>query len=691
MSGGSDTELESFDEENGSWDQEVLSTNSQPIVSMQEVSPAPFCSQNIPPLHYFAPESTNFSEDVAQTRRTGMSRICDLRRTSRPIFGRCVRQLRRGPQRQHHRLDEYFARRTPQPMQIDSPTRIADSDSAEDGDLGGNAPEVIVLDSCDSDLEEVLAISEEASGVPEFPTAEHAREDENTSSVEEKTTVTCTDGPNCSARSTRTEEEESDICSICLEPWTNVGPHRMCNLRCGHVFGYNCVIRWFNTAKKCPQCNRRAKKSDVRPVYVSTLRAIDTVELESLKKELEKERELRMSCQQNAQLHSLQLQALQNEHKMLQQQIKGTQENKVQIATCTEQPPSHMQAQSPQSAYIFDKGIQVSAMGQCRVMAYCQDLGILAVSQPFASTSLLAGFGVKIISCNDMRSCQYIGIHNKEIRALAFNPQQDNLLLSASMDNHVNITSVITNNVVQKYDAGKQVWSCCWNQDNPTYFYAGLMNGVVLAYDTRNTRSFVSQLRPPAGRSCCPVASLMYIPLTAGCNWGGLMVGTLEGAIFWEKKSDKYQPHCLPAEQGTSCMDIQVDPFTKNYLLSYRPSRNVRQVRHVLMELNGYVDLASSEVEFSSNTLQTFHAGASSKFMSKSSLFPSPSGDGLLVCAGDEALQSTLVWHARSPEVLQTLQANQPVRDICPIEINQKHYLATLTEKTLKMYKWKSQ
>uniref|UniRef100_A0A8C4NA14 RING-type E3 ubiquitin transferase n=2 Tax=Eptatretus burgeri TaxID=7764 RepID=A0A8C4NA14_EPTBU len=623
------------------------------------------------------------------------SRPCNLRTNN----GRGTRQVRSGPQRQHHRLDEYFTRRSNQPMQIDSTVRMADADHAEDGDRRGNAPELIVLDGCDLDVEE-LAVSEEASGVLVLPTVQHTpEEDENASLIEEQTTASCTDGPSCSARSARSEEEESDICSICLEPWTNVGPHRMCNLRCGHVFGHACVMRWFTTSKKCPQCNQRAKKSDVRPVYVSTLRAIDTVELESLKRELEQERELRMSCQQNAQLHSLQLQALQNEHKKLQQQIKAredspllreTQENQVSIACCTEQPPSQMQVRSHQSVYIFDKGIQVSAMGQCRVMAYCQDLGILAVSQPFASTSLLAGFGVKIISCNDMRSCQYIGIHNKEIRALAFNLQQDNLLLSASMDNHVNITSVMTNNVVQKYNAGKQVWSCCWNQDNPTYFYAGLMNGVVLGYDTRNTRNFVSQLSPPAGRSCCPVASLMYIPLTGGCNWGGLMVGTLEGAIFWEKKSDKYLPHCLPAEQGTSCMDIQVDPFTKNYLLSYRPSRSIRQVRHVLMELNGYFDLSSSEVEFSSNTLQTFYAGASSKFMSKSSLFPSPSGDGLLVCAGDEALQSTLVWHARSPEVLQTLQANQPIRDICPIEINQKHYLATLTERTLKLYKWKS-
>lgn len=36
------------------------------------------------------------------------------------------------------------------------------------------------------------------------------------------------------------ESEESDGvdgCPICFEPWTTSGIHRVCSLRCGHVFG----------------------------------------------------------------------------------------------------------------------------------------------------------------------------------------------------------------------------------------------------------------------------------------------------------------------------------------------------------------------------------------------------------------------------------------------------------------------
>ena len=56
-------------------------------------------------------------------------------------------------------------------LQIDSTVTMADADRAEDGDRRGNAPELIVLDGCDSDVEE-LAVSEEASGVLVLPTGE---------------------------------------------------------------------------------------------------------------------------------------------------------------------------------------------------------------------------------------------------------------------------------------------------------------------------------------------------------------------------------------------------------------------------------------------------------------------------------------------------------------------------------------
>lgn len=46
------------------------------------------------------------------------------------------------------------------------------------------------------------------------------------------------------------------------------------------------------------------------------------------------------------------------------------------------------------------------------------------------------------------------------------------------------------------------------------------------------------------------------------------------------------------------------------------------------------------------------------------------------------------LWDAGSGSLLQKLQADLPVLDICPMEVNQTHLLATLTEKAVKLYKW---
>lgn len=48
-----------------------------------------------------------------------------------------------------------------------------------------------------------------------------------------------------------TDANEEETCSICLEPWTNSGAHRLVCLKCGHLFGEACIERWLKTVPKC--------------------------------------------------------------------------------------------------------------------------------------------------------------------------------------------------------------------------------------------------------------------------------------------------------------------------------------------------------------------------------------------------------------------------------------------------------
>ncbi|NXX95733.1 RFWD3 ligase, partial [Centropus bengalensis] len=505
--------------------------------------------------------------------------------------------------------------------------------------------------------------------------------------------------PDPSFPAVRLDEEEGDTCAICFEQWTNAGAHRLSALRCGHLFGYTCIDRWLKgQAGKCPQCNKKAKRSDIVILYARTLKALDTSEQERMRSSLEKEQLLRRQAELESAQSRLQVQVLTDECSKLRKQIQDLKALVAQHnASASQQPgssrtclPSSLPSSQSQHKYHLEKVFVVSQAGNCRVMAYCDALGCLVVSQPSPQTTFIPGCGVKMMSVANLKSSQYIPIHSKQIRGLAFGGRADGLLLSAALDNTLKLTSLATNTVVQTYNTGRPVWSCCWCLDDTNYIYAGLVNGSIMIYDLRDTNSHVQELVPQKSR--CPMVSLSYLPRMASASlpYGGILAGTLEGACFWEQKAgNSYRPHHLPLEPG-GCIDIQTEISTRHCLATYRPSKSNPCVRCVMMELTcSPLTEASEDVVCSSNPVQTFSAGPTCKLLTKNAIFQSPEEDGsVFVCAGDEASNSALLWDAGSGSLLQKLPADLPVLDICPLEVNQTHLLATLTEKAVKLYKW---
>ncbi|KAA8590432.1 hypothetical protein FQN60_014366 [Etheostoma spectabile] len=338
------------------------------------------------------------------------------------------------------------------------------------------------------------------------------------------------------------EEGEGDICSICFEAWTTAGEHRLSALRCGHLFGFTCIQRWL-------KAQGPAAKS------------------------LEQEQSLRRKAELESAQYKLKLQVVTNKYGQAQQELQELRALMAQAGRSS--VPSSSSSTSSASTslllglcqradgsrtaqYSFSKAVLVSQAGSCRLTV----TKVFSVSHshwpPFLSPP--AGCGVKKVSVVNMKASQYVPIHSKQIRGLSFNRQNDSLLLSAALDNTIKLTSLLTNTVVQTYNAGKPVWSCCWCLDNSNYVYAGLSNGSVLIYDTRDTSTHVQELQPL--RSRCPVASLCYVPRAASSSFpcGGLIAGSLEGGCFWEQVNETtYRPHVLPLETA-GCTDIQ--PFS---------------------------------------------------------------------------------------------------------------------------------
>nr|XP_012627934.1 E3 ubiquitin-protein ligase RFWD3 [Microcebus murinus] len=503
--------------------------------------------------------------------------------------------------------------------------------------------------------------------------------------------------PNALPPSASMDEEEGETCTICLEQWTNAGDHRLSALRCGHLFGYSCISKWLKgQARKCPQCNKKAKHNDIVVLYARTLRALDTSEQERMKSSLQKEQMLRKQAELESAQCRLQLQVLTDECSKLHSRVQDLQKLVVQRQDQVVQQPSGSQAHilrclplsQGQHKYHFQKTLTVSQTGNCRIMAYSNALSCLVVSQPSPQASFLPGFGVKMLSTANMKSSQYVPMHGKQIRGLAFSNRSKGLLLSASLDHTIKLTSLETNTVVQTYNAGRPVWSCCWCLDENNHIYAGLANGSILVYDLRNTSCHVQELVPQKAR--CPLVSLSYIPRAASSAfpYGGVLAGTLENASFWELRMGfSHWPHVLPLEPG-GYVDFQTESSTRHCLVTYRPDKNHKTIRSVLMEMS-YTLNDTGEPVCSCHPVQTFLGGPTCKLLTKSAIFQNPQNDGsILVCTGDEASNSALLWDAGSGSLLQDLKTDQPVLDICPFEVNHNSYLATLTEKMVLIYRW---
>ncbi|PXF44113.1 E3 ubiquitin-protein ligase RFWD3 [Gracilariopsis chorda] len=91
-------------------------------------------------------------------------------------------------------------------------------------------------------------------------------------------------------------QDDGNCCTICLERWSNTGPHQVCCMPCGHLFGYKCIKEWIlgsnSRRRACPTCKVPARVKDLRYLFglPSRLEASDVSEVQRLREQLTKEK-----------------------------------------------------------------------------------------------------------------------------------------------------------------------------------------------------------------------------------------------------------------------------------------------------------------------------------------------------------------------------------------------------------------
>lgn len=104
------------------------------------------------------------------------------------------------------------------------------------------------------------------------------------------------------------------------------------------------------------------------------------------------------------------------------------------------------------------------------------------------------------------------------IRDMALNSQEDGIILTCGLDKMIKMTNITSNTLIHSFTCQHPIWSCAYNLDNPTYFYAGLGNGHVLTFDKRRTDKHIHVLNEET-HNFSPVCSLQYVPKSSSSSF----------------------------------------------------------------------------------------------------------------------------------------------------------------------------
>ncbi|KAK2581156.1 hypothetical protein KPH14_007965 [Odynerus spinipes] len=476
-----------------------------------------------------------------------------------------------------------------------------------------------------------------------------------------------------------TDADSDQSCPICMELWTTTGEHRLCCLRCGHLFGRSCLLKWLQVScsasnRRCPQCNRKAAVKDIRMLYAKKLVCIDTSELEVLKDQLstvtaEKNRiEVELSkCSLRQKLYEQQLTNMKTHIAELESQLSTVKQdfNRCQSTSTKTSTKFHL-----------ERSLEICKEDGCRVLDYNPWYGLLVVSQK-STNSLFAGYGIKKVDVENLVPRQFVFLHTQAIRDITFHTSQQSVLLSVGFDKCAKLIDIQNNIVMHTYTTDFTLWSCCWSGDDPNTFFAGTQNGSIMQFDIRQTSSFVGLLESPGDRS--PVISLATVPANAGSgiSRGGFIACHLSSCCTYEKTESTYKPKSMQL-QGPF-IAVRYDKKNNHALISCRPNEQLPHARHIVCS----IEKGNDEMVLC-NIVHTFYAGNSQRFMSRPCHICVD--NDTLVAAHQESINSIPLWSISTGKQIYTLPVSDPVIDMSSFKINDNVYLATLSTKKLRIY-----
>ena len=159
----------------------------------------------------------------------------------------------------------------------------------------------------------------------------------------------------------------------------------------------------------------------------------------------------------------------------------------------------------------------------------------------------------------------------------------------------------------------------------------------------------------------------------------GLLVSQFDRVSFFQTALNSEEHKYNPLLVDSNIMSCSYEATSRHVLVSTRPSQKHQSVRHLVYELT------NTETTNSLNHLQTFYGSHVQKILARSKLFCIDTH--LFGCSPCEDSKTALVWDVSSSSICSKLANTADIIDVCPIRSQDNHFVCTLTDKQLRVFK----
>lgn len=471
------------------------------------------------------------------------------------------------------------------------PRRIPVSRNGRQANVAG----IVTIEECqpcNNSSSRIPAIALEAQI---FVVEKSTQREEACSACPKDSTPKLADDPNSTnANKANGNSDDEDVCTICFEPWTTSGPHRISSLKCGHLYGQSCVERWLGRTPACPQCKAGAKRADVRPIFAKRLRLMDTAERDRLLGQVKDERQKREAAEVAEAKANMHVQLLLMEIEQLKHQLRHSatsfEEGKVEAKTW----------KMCRKVNLNGNGIA----GRALLLYSFEGCVVAAKSTATASNGSVCSELVKV-SLLDTRSPtpQVATPGIQGTRAMASSPFKDGLFAIGGSNGMACVFTLQGDRLVGQVAFDHGVHSVLFDRLKRGTLYFGLANGDVWSCDLADLpkKTLVKRTKDASGMQQA-VHTLVQDGDGSLIAW--TLFGKLQGST-WTRL-----PHCIcysrcndlelcsfrPPPFGRAPTEHHVrDHMSGSVIQSIRGSPQTIFSRNLLFERNGQIYVAISD------------------------------------------------------------------------------------------------